>query len=143
MKLLKNKILMMGIIVIAVLATAIPAFASDDNIPFSFNLQAGGANSYLSDAAARYRQTTNTSNPWKVKVIEQRGDSDYTATYWLARTAEVGHPQVSDAHNVKSGTGAHYYNARATASKVDIVLGADNNNNVASFVKGVWDEETY
>ena len=143
MKLLKNKVLMVGFLTMAIIATAIPAFADNDNIPFTFRLQTGGANSYVSDSAARYRQTTNTSNPWKVKVTEQTGDSDYTATYWIARTGEVGHPQVSDANNVKSGSGEHYYNARATASKVHVVLGADNNNNVASTVKGVWDEETY
>lgn len=143
MKLLKHKAAFVAALMAMLIVTAIPVFASDDNIPFRFHLQIGGANSYVSDSAARYRQTTNVSNPWKVKVTEQTGDSDGKATYWLAKKASSNHTQVSDAHNVYAGTGAHYYNARNTANETYIVLGADNNNNVASTVQGYWDEETY
>lgn len=143
MNLLKSKLVLTAVLMLMLVATAIPAFASDDNIAFKFSLQANGANSYVSDSAARYRQTTNTSNPWKVKVTEQTGDSDYKATFWLAKKASSNHKQVSDAHNVIAGSGAHYYDARDTASETNVVLGADNNNNVASRVEGYWDEETY
>ncbi len=120
---------------------SIPAFASDDNIPYRFHLQTGGANSYLSSSESRYRQTTNTSNPWKVNMTNIRDDSDGKATYWIARNAD--HIQVSDAHNVHAGTGAHYYNARSSANQTNVVLAADNNNNVAADVWGYWDEETH
>lgn len=143
MKLLKHKATFVATLMVMVIVTAIPVFASDDNIPFKFHLQLNGANSYVSDNAARYRQTTNISNPWKVQVTTQTGDTDNKATYWLAKKASSSHAQVSDAHNVERGSGAHYYNARNTANETWIVLGADNNNNVASMVEGFWDEETY
>ena len=117
MNLLKNKLTIGAVLALLIFATAIPAFASDDNIGFQFRLQTGGANSYVSDTAARYRQTTNVSNPWKVIVTEQTGDSDGKATYWIAKKASSNHAQVSDAHNVKAGSGAHYYNARNTANE--------------------------
>lgn len=135
-----NSILFIAAAVMLVIMS-IPVFASDDNIPYDFHLQTGGKNSYLSSSDARYRQTTNTSNPWKVNMTNIRGDSDGIATYWIARNAD--HVQVSDAHNVHAGTGAHYYNARSSANQTNVVLAADNNNNVAADVWGYWDEETH
>lgn len=127
--------------VVMLVMMSIPVFATDNDIEYKFHLQTGGANSYLSPSEARYRQTTNTSNPWKVNMTDIRGDSDGIATYWIARNAD--HVQVSDAHNVHSGTGPHYYNARSSANQTTVVLAADNNNNVAADVWGLWDEETH
>lgn len=42
------------------------AKASDDNHSFSFTMKSKQANSY--NAAARYRQTSNPNNKWKVNL---------------------------------------------------------------------------
>lgn len=47
-------------------------------------------------------------------------------------------------HDIKEGTGDHYYSAFSSASQRDVCLGAENNNNSSSTytVSGYWDEET-
>ena len=42
------------------------------------------------------------------------------------------------------GTGAHYYKAKSKASKTDVRLGAENNNDSPNTyaISGYWDEET-
>ena len=49
---------------------------------------------------------------------------------------------VSLTHDVKQGTGAHYYTATAAASRTYVRLAAENNNNAPCGVAGFWDEET-
>ena len=141
MKLLKNRLFLAGMMIFILIAMAAPVFAADHNYQYEFHLQVGGKNSYLSSSESKYRQTTNPSNPWKVNMSNIRDDSDGIATYWIARNAD--HVQVSDAHNVHAGTGAHYYNVRSSANQTTVVLAADNNNNVAARVWGYWDEETH
>lgn len=140
MKHAKTKIGAAVVLSLILIMMTIPSFAIEHDIPFSFHLQLNHENSYLSDSSARYRETTNVSNTWKVQVSEQLHDSDQVANYWIAK--KTSHAQVADDHRVKAKTGPHYYNARTTASKQWVVLAADNNNNVTSSVSGFWDEET-
>ena len=141
MKTLRRKMLLTMLVILTIIATAIPAFAKPHEIPYDFNLQTGGANSYLAPGEARYRETLNTSNTWMVNMKEiSKSDPNGKATYWLARRAD--HDQVSKAHTIHSGTGQWNYSAYSAASEQWIVLGADNDDMVACYVKGVWDEET-
>lgn len=141
MKILKNKLLLAVIIALTMIVTAVPVFAEPNEYTYAFNLQMGGDNSYLSPGDSKFRQTYNTSNTWMVnmKTICQ-ADPYGDATYWLARNGD--HGQVSKAHTIDAGTGKHHYNAYASASQTQVVLAADNNDNVACRVTGVWDEET-
>ena len=66
--------------------------ASDDNISYSFKLKAHYANSYSS---ARYRQTTNTNNKWKVNHAYSSEGRNTIATFWLAKD-NSSYTRVSD-----------------------------------------------
>ena len=57
------------------------AFASDDNIPYSFKIKANYANTYSDE---EYRQTTNTQNEWKVNMTYSGEGKGTITTYWLA-----------------------------------------------------------
>ncbi|WP_338134598.1 DUF2712 domain-containing protein, partial [Anoxybacillus flavithermus] len=46
------------------------------------------------------------------------------ATFWLDKSGT----RVSDTHDVKQGSGAHYYSAFSTANQSNVRLGAENNN---------------
>lgn len=130
-----------GLALLAVLGTTtMTAWASDDNYGFSFSLKPHYANSYV--AQARYRQTTNTNNKWKVNLQYNEEGAGKIATFWLAKAE--GKAAVSAAHDVAQGTGAHYYPAYSSASQTDVTLGAENNNDSPNTYKisGVWDEET-
>ena len=115
--------------------------ASDDNVQFNnFKLKAHYANSYT---ASRYRQTTNTKNNWKVNLAYSSEGNNSIATFWLAK-ANSNHTRVSATYDIHQGTGAHYYNAWSGASKTNVCLGAENNNDSAKeyTISGYWDEET-
>ena len=126
---------------IFVLSTGVSANASDDNIPFNFRIKAGYQNTYTD---SRYRQTSITSNPWKVDLVySAEGAGTYT-TFWLS-LFNSDHTCVSGTHDVKAGSGAHYYSAYSGASLQNVCMGAENNNYSGStyIVSGYWDEETY
>ncbi|MFQ7310803.1 DUF2712 domain-containing protein [Sellimonas sp.] len=65
------------------------------------------------------------------------------ATYWLA-LFNSSHTLASGTHNVTQGSGAHYYSAKSNASKSNVCLAVENNNNTTNTytVAGYWDEET-
>lgn len=52
---------------------------------------------------------------------------------------------ASKIHNVKQGSGAHYYHANSQGSHTYVALAVENNNYSASSygIDGVWDEETW
>lgn len=130
-----------GLALLAVLGTTtMTAWASDDNYGFSFTLKPGYGNSYVEQA--RYRQTTNTNNRWKVNLQYHEAGSGKSATFWLAKAE--GKAAVSAPHDVAQGTGAHYYTAYSSASQTDVTLGAENAKSSSKSYKisGVWDEET-
>ena len=114
------------------------AFASNDNYGFHFNLRSGHRNSYTKP---RYRQTSNQFNEWKVNLkFNSEGDGT-KATFWLAKNNK-SRTLVSLTHDVKQGTGAHYYVATAGASRTYGRLGGENNNYAPCRTAGFWDEET-
>ncbi|MBB3908820.1 DUF2712 domain-containing protein [Anoxybacillus rupiensis] len=112
-------------------------YASDDNIGFNFELKPNYDNSY---SAARYRQTTNPNNKWKVNLTYSSEGVGTVATFWLDKAGT----RVSEWYNVKQGSGPHYYPAYSTANQSYVRLGAENNNYTsASYtISGYWDEET-
>ena len=126
---------------ICMIATPMIAKASDDNIGFSFQLKPHFANS---TTTARYRQTSDVDNKWKVNMVNSTEGRGTIATFWLA-TKSDGTDIVSDTtHDVAQGSGAHYYKAKHTASKTDVRLAAENNNDSPNTynISGYWDEET-
>ncbi len=53
--------------------------------------------------------------------------------------------EKSGTHDVKQGTGAHYFTAYSGANQTKVCLAAENNNDLPNSytVSGYWDEETY
>ena len=113
-------------------------FASNNNYGFSFRLKSGYRNSYSKE---RYRQTGNQFNKWKVNLKYNSEGNGTKATFWLAKNNK-SRTVVSLTHDVKQGTGVHYYTATAAASRTYVRLAAENNNNAPCGVAGFWDEET-
>lgn len=138
-KTLKRKIGLICATFLLIMTMAVPAFAANNDIGYSYKIKAYHGNSYSYD---RYRQTTNIKNPWKVNMTYSSEGAGTVTTYWLTRTE--GFAPASNTHNVKAGSGAHYYNATNIASKKRVCLGAENNNNTSKTyqVSGYWDEET-
>ena len=116
------------------------AKASDDNHSFSFTMKSKQANSY--NAAARYRQTSNPNNKWKVNLQNSAEGAGTISIFWIARADNK--KAASNKYKVAQGTGAHYYNANNNGNQTDVQLAAKNNNNSSKSYKisGVWDEET-
>ncbi|RLQ94882.1 DUF2712 domain-containing protein [Falsibacillus albus] len=131
-----GKIGVTAVMGLGILATANFAHASNDNVPYSFTLKPNYANSYTT---SRYRQTSNTSNKFKVNLAYSSEGSGTYATFWLDKSGT----RVSDVHDVKQGSGNHYYTPFSTANQSYVRLGAENNNYSASSysVSGYWDEE--
>ncbi len=118
------------------------AFATDDNIEFSFTVKARHANSY---SESRYRQTSSADNPWKVNFAYSEEGKGTITTFWLSEfNGDYYVQQVSDTYNVKQGT-EKYYSAWYNASKKYVSLSAENNNYSEStyYITGYWDEETW
>lgn len=136
-----KKMIMLGLSLTAILGmNTLSAFASDDDIGYSFTIKANYGNTY---SDSRYRQTSDSDNKWKVNMTYSSEGAGTITTYWLA-LFNGSHTVVSDTHNVKQGSGAHYYSATSGASQKDVCLGAENNNNSPNTytVSGYWDEET-
>lgn len=139
----KNILKRIGTFVIAftlIISSVVISKAANDNHEYAFNLKAHYGNSY---SAARYRQTTNTANKWKVNLVSSSEGKGKKATFWLAKDNK-SKTIVSATHDVAQGTGAHYYKAKSKASKTDVKLGAENNNDSPNTyaISGYWDEET-
>lgn len=140
----KGKVLFVLLMCVCCFVTSfsLTAFAAnDDNIAYSFKMKANGARSYSS---SEYRGTPNPKNSWKVNMTYNAEGSGTVATYFLASSNIITRTQYSDAHDVKQGSGAHYYAAYAEASEKNVALGCKNNNIVdkSYTVSGYWDEET-
>lgn len=114
---------------------------SDDNIWFSMKIYGEQTNSWTD---ARWRQTDSVDNKWKVDFQNSNEEgAEYTiTTFWLEHTNGTN---VSDAHDVKEGTGAHYYTPRESANESYVRLTAENNDfDFNSYsISGYWDEETW
>lgn len=137
----KNKKLSIYTIILAtviILVMASVAFASNDNYGYTFQLGPHYKNSY---SGARYRQTSNENNKWKVNLVYNSEGAGGKATFWLAKDNK-NRTVVSYTHTIKQGSGAHYYGATAAASRTNVRLGAENNNSSSCVVSGYWDEET-
>lgn len=133
----KKKMTLLLLTIMTAAAVWIPVYASDDNIPYEFDLKTGYQNAYTT---GRYRQTTNVYNHWKVDMrYHSRGDNAQ-ATYWLAKTS--GKTKVSDAITTTPKVGAVHRSAYEAANQTTVSLGAENFKNETAHVSGYWDEET-
>ncbi|MED4942226.1 DUF2712 domain-containing protein [Heyndrickxia coagulans] len=132
-----GRITVLGLLGIGLFSSAHLASASNDNVYFAFTIKPKYANSYSGE---RYRQTENPSNKWKVNFTSSGEGKGTVTTFWLDKK---GTP-VSSTHDVKQGSGAHYYNAISAANKSNVRLGAENNNYSTNGypISGYWDEET-
>lgn len=133
-----------GVLGVLLLPTSNFAFAGDENYGYSFYIQPEYLNNYSSDI--RYRQTTSSSNPWKVDLRSSgEGTGTYT-TFWLHALNPLDEWQRgSTVRDVKQGSGATYTGAYSWASQTNTKLGAENNNYSTNgyYVSGYWDEETW
>lgn len=114
--------------------------ASDDLVPYSFDLKPCCENSYSSP---RYRQTKNTNNKWKVELCYTSGRARRDVTFWLTRKSDD--LMVSSAKIVTQGSGAKYYKANKSANQSYVCLSAENTSYVLDdrfTASGYWDEET-
>lgn len=124
--------------------TAISAtnvFAGDDEFGFAFEIQPWYENSRVKDSEAKYRQTTNIYNQWKV-ALQSSDEGEKTITrFWMENYAEKN---VTAAISAKQGAVPYYNPAYQSASKVTCYLTAENNNYLPTTysVAGIWDEET-
>lgn len=140
----KNKIskkIITSLLLVGALSTlSLPTFAAEDNYGYSFSIKTHQNNTYGGDA--KYRQTTNTSNKWKVE-LSYSGEGKGTGTrFWLVKD-NISKTQVSTSTIAYQGGGAKYTDAYNDASKQYVKLGAENNNYSANSytVSGYWDEE--
>lgn len=131
-------ILVISSFVLVALSGTLVASASNDNIGFKFRIMTYQMNS---NTAGRYRQTTNPDNKWKVNLLKSGEGKGTITTFFLENDFGLN---LSKGHQVKQGSGNHYYSAYANASKKYIFLSAENNNwnNNSYMVSGNWDEET-
>lgn len=138
---MKNKKMIALIIsALAIVALLIPAsiYASDDKWGYAFRIKGYQENTRT---GPRYRQTSNTENPWKV-ALEKSGEGTGTiTTFWLEVKSGKN---VSTSVNAKQGHAPYYTSAYDDANRVNVYLTAQNNNYNAGFydVSGNWDEET-
>lgn len=125
-----------GVMGLSLLTAGNVALASNDNIAYNFSLKPEHGNSY---SAERYRQTTDTSNKWKVNLSYSSEGKGTVATFWLDKSGT----RVSDVHSIAQGSGNHYFTAFSTANQSNVRLGAENNNYTTTgyTISGYWDEE--
>lgn len=136
-----SKILLVTAFVLGIIGSlGFSAFASDDDHGFYLLLYGNYANDYTS---ARYRQTASSDNPWKVNLTYNSEGDGCIATFWIHKS---GYGVVSKTHDVKQGTGAHYYkDISSQGNQSNVMMGVENNNNTNTTynVSGAWDEETW
>ena len=114
--------------------------ATTDDIGYHFKILSYQANSF---SESRYRGSDNPIRAWMVNFKKSGEIGNNTITrYWLSLNYLGG--QASDDHDVKVGSGRHFYRANDKSNKTDVRLGAENNNYNAEsyYVSGNWDEET-
>lgn len=115
----------------------------DDNIGFSFDIKPYYRNTRVNDSQARYRQTTDPNNMWKVglRTSTEYGGKGTITNFWLEDYNETN---VSDDISAVQGSKVYYKVAYNKAAKKNVYLTAENNgyDSVTYHVTGVWDEET-
>lgn len=118
---------------------AVPAFAAEDNFPYSFELKSSMGSSYSSDGYNR--ETSYPDNPWKVNMTYSSEGQGTAAYYWIATS--IVHTQCSNRYLVTQGSGDNYFRAYDDIQNKTVKLGVKNNNNVSQSyeVAGYWDEE--
>ncbi|MEC3658856.1 DUF2712 domain-containing protein [Bacillus velezensis] len=116
--------------------------ASNDNLSFALYVKPYHGNTYSSE---EFRQTYHTDNPWKVNLQKSAEGAGTIMTFWLIQTRNSSLPKASDTHNVKQGSGNHYYHANSKGNHTNVALAVENNNYSSHYysARGIWDEETW
>lgn len=114
---------------------------TDDNVPFGLYLFPFQDNDVTE---GRHRDATDYRNAWKTEVKTSSEGKGTYSTYWLENIYSVN---VSPSHNVKQGSGAHYFatnDSGTLASNITVHMAVQNNNwgPTRYKVTGYWDEET-
>lgn len=139
-----KKILLVMTCGLFILPNFVNVHASDNSYKFNMNVKPYQGNVRTD---LRYRQTSHTNNPWKVKMTDSWEDYYNTndgaiTTFWLEKGNGTN---VSRAINTAENKGAVYTQAYSSANKEYVHLTAENNNyNGKTYqIKGIWDEETW
>lgn len=130
-----------GVFVIGAMVTNVAASSIyDDDIPFTGTVKTYWQNTLTE---ARYRQTLNCNNTWKVNMTytEEAGGKGVT-DFWIE--IESNGKNVSDTYSQSVADGEIYHIADSGAAEKYVCLAMENNNYSSNSykIKGVWDEET-
>ncbi len=142
MKKKTTKVFSVVLVVMLFVATfAVSAFAGDENLIYSFNIQAN--RNVTRYTVGQFRDTTNNNNAWKVnfKTSNEPGTGRTFTEYVITKSDGT---LAASWHSVQVSTGAHYYAANDNGDFATVYLNGRDNNNIASTytVTGYWDEET-
>jgi len=113
--------------------------AAENYYDYAFTIKAYQANT---KSGGLYRETTNTSNRWRVSMYESTESSGKDITrFWLSGSDNT---KLSPSSDVLEDNGPYYADAYSSASQRTVYLTAENNNyNANSYAcYGYWDEET-
>lgn len=142
----KQRKLMMGLLLcfmMVTIASGERVAASADDIEFGFTMQPRNAESWDTTGGYRYRQTSNTHNPWRIKMTITTDQNDKKTYYWLDKFSDS--KKVSTKELIIQGEGYRTFEPYATANGQNIKLaGCDNNFSASTYwTVGFWDEETW
>ncbi len=137
---MRKKLAVFGLSLSVAVASVVPAFASNDNIYYSFTMPSKRKAVYAG-GKGRYRQTKRTTNPWKVKMMYSAEGTGTKAFYWIANASSKS--KVTAGMTVTQGSHERRQEPYAAANQNWVRLAVKNNNNTAKtyYVSGVWDEE--
>lgn len=132
-----------AIVSIIISSLSIPAFAYvNDSLGYSFTIKPYLGNTYLEEA--RFRETYNNNNAWKVQ-LSYSGEGNGTITrFWLEKANTGTSSPASEYYLIQQGHAPYYKPATNVGDHTDVKLAAENNTSTAlSYTaSGVWDEET-
>lgn len=124
-------------------SVALPVFASDDFYGFQLRLglyQDEASTGYL------YRQTSSTSNPWKVGVYtSNEGNGSYYSAYLMGQKNLAAASPFATVYNGPAYPFI-YTTAKSNANQTNVRMVMFNpewTNKVAPYITGAWDEETW
>lgn len=144
---MKKRNKMFAMLTLCLLAIAVvsggKAMAAADDIEFGFSIQPRNVESWDTTGGYRYRETSNTQNPWRIKMTITTDPLDTYTVYWLDNYQDSA--QVSSKELIKHGDGYRYFTPYSSANGKNIKLaGADNNYSGSTYwTVGFWDEETW
>ncbi|MEG0909554.1 MAG: DUF2712 domain-containing protein [Bacilli bacterium] len=132
-----------AIVSIIISSFSIPAFAYvNDNLGYNFTIKPYCENSYLEPA--RFRETYDNNNSWKVQLSYSGEGNGTVTTFWLEKANTGTKSPASRYYDIQQGHAPYYKPAWDNADYTYVKLAAENNNSIALqyTASGIWDEET-